>query len=124
MGDYAALYARLMAAGAGAGAGAGMGGPGIGEGGVAPEDETTKSDFKSEQSKSALTAGKILLQWKTQGMSDAGAAQQNYMEKVAAVKQGASEAVLQEQVPPGYHQAISKYFDTIGEGLAKPSGQQ
>jgi len=88
-----------------------------------PEDETAKSDFKSEQSRSALTAGKILLEWKTQGLSDVGATQENYKEKITQVKQGVSEAILQEQVPPGYHETIRKYFETVGEDVAKPSGR-
>jgi hypothetical protein len=32
---------------------------------------------------------------------------------VREVKQGVSEAIQQEQVPPGYHDAIKKYFDTL-----------
>ncbi len=31
------------------------------------------------------------------------------------VKQGVSEALQAEQVPPGYHDAIKKYFDTLPE---------
>jgi hypothetical protein len=29
------------------------------------------------------------------------------------VKQGATEAILQERVPPGYHSGIRKYFDEL-----------
>ncbi len=43
------------------------------------------------------------------------------METVTAVKQGADEAILQEQIPPSYHDAIQKYFDTIEVKNAGPS---
>jgi hypothetical protein len=31
------------------------------------------------------------------------------------VKQGVAEAIRSEQVPPGYHTTIQKYFDRLGE---------
>jgi hypothetical protein len=31
------------------------------------------------------------------------------------VKQGVSEAIRNERVPPGYHGAIQKYFDNLPE---------
>ena len=92
-----------------------MGGPGIGKGGKAPEKPEEKTDFKSERSRSALTAGKILLQWKTKEVSDPGTMRENYQSQLDAVKQGVTEAILQEQVPPGYHEAIQKYFDSLKE---------
>lgn len=134
MEGYARLYAKMLAEGLvgenegeggngpdGEGNGGGMGGRGRGRGGVAPEDPDAQTDFKSEQSKSALVAGKLLLQWKTHELSDKGEARENFLQRVADVKQGASEAILKEQVPPGYHDAITKYFDTMGESSAKPS---
>ncbi len=132
MQDYAELYKKLMAGGAcsackgkggacamcngtgrGSGRGAGMGGSGIGRGNIAPEDPDAKTDFTPEKSRSAMTAGKILMQWKTKELAPAGEAELNYNEALEQVKQGYSEAVLQEQVPPGYHEAIRKYFDTL-----------
>jgi hypothetical protein len=98
--------------------GPGMGGPGRGQGGKAPEDPTAKSDFTPEQAKSALTAGKMLLKWKARGVADAGKATEEYLRNIEKVKQGVSEAVLHEQVPPGYHEIIKKYFDTMG-GMKK-----
>ncbi len=97
-----------------------MVGPGIGEGGKAPEKDDEKTDFQSERSRSAFKAGKILLQWKTRELSDPGAAREAYEQQVEAVKQGVSEAILQEQVPPGYHEGIRRYFDALGETRDKP----
>jgi len=130
--DYARLYAELMEkcggcqGGAGTGlkpgVGAGMGGPGIGRGNVAPEDDSVETDFKPEKSRSALHAGKMLMQWKQRGLSDPGEAVEDYRQYVNDVKQGLSEAVLQERVPPGYHETIQKYFDTMEEAVGKPGG--
>ena len=38
-----------------------------------------------------------------------------FRDGVKRVKQGVSEAIQQEQVPPGYHEAIKKYFDSLPE---------
>ena len=115
--DFVALYQQML--GEHRGVGAGMRGPGIGDGGTAPRDDSLASGFKPEQSRSALTGGKMLLEWKTSEVSDAGTASKNYADAIKNVKQGVSEAILQEQVPPGYHEAIKRYFDTI-EKPAKP----
>ena len=112
-GDYAALFASKMAQlGELVPGGSGMG-PGIGNGAKRPEDESTKSDFKSEKSPSQLTAGKMLLEWKTKEVGETGARSEEFREGMQRVKQGVSEAIQQEQVPPGYHEAIKKYFDAL-----------
>lgn len=124
MEEYAEFYAELMAQlgmvegegegdEEGEGDGEGMGGRGMGRGAKAPEDDSITTDFKTEQSKSAVTAGKILLSVKTKGVSDRGDAKKEYRTAIEKVKQGYSEAILQEQVPPGYHDGIKKYFDNI-----------
>jgi hypothetical protein len=111
--DYQEFYAELMAElGLEPGEGAGEG-DGMGAGEPEPEDETAKTGFKTEQSKSAVTAGKVLLSLQTKGLSDTGEAEENYAAQINNVKQGVSEAILQEQVPPGYHEEIKKYFDTL-----------
>jgi hypothetical protein len=151
IGDYAALYEKLLAAqgscevcngqgackacdgkggacsvckgwgvcvtcggapGAG-GIGAGMGGPGTGEGGLAPEDPDAVTNFKTSKARTALQAGRMLMQIKTQGTAPSGEAEISHVEALEQVKQGYSEAILQEQVPPGYHDAIRKYFDSL-----------
>lgn len=113
MGDYAALFAKKMGAGSQPG-GPGMG-AGIGNGSRRPEDDSATSAFKPEKSRSALSGGKMLLQWKTSEVGDTGARAEDYREQVRQVKQGVSEAIVAEQVPPGYHSAIQKYFDSLPE---------
>jgi len=111
---YAALYAKLMAEmQEGEGEGGAFNGKGIGRGGVAPEDETTLTDFHDEKSKSALVAGKTLLEITTREVSASGEARERYLQNIERVRQGASEALLKEQVPPGYHEAIRQYFNAM-----------
>ena len=140
MADYMALYKKTMAgrcpscgkrlsdcAGTGACAGAGMGpgtgGTGRGAGGIAPEDPEARTDFQPEKSRSALTAGKILLSLKGRGVPDAGEAVVQYGRSVEDIKQGLNEAILHEQVPPAYHEAIRKYFDAM-EGTSERAGPE
>jgi len=124
--DYEAYFNSLLEGLGGQGGkgkggrGRGMGDEGIGRGGIAPEDEKQKTAFKSERSRSALRAGKLLLKWKTQGDAPPGKADENYRKLVREIRQGTSEAVLRERVPPGYHGAIQKYFDAIEKESAPP----
>jgi hypothetical protein len=108
--DYAEMYAQMMSDMEGMGE---LGGEGFGEGGEAPEDESVDTDFVDETSKSAIQKGKILLSMKTKGLSDTGEANKEYREAIQDVKQGAAEAIEQEDIPPGYVEAIQSYFDKI-----------
>jgi hypothetical protein len=114
-GDYKALYEKLMK-GAGDKMGPGMGPNGTpGFGGKAPENDESETAFKPERSPTQLTAGKTLLQWKTKEQGPIGERTEQYRDAVRQVKQGVSEAIAAEQVPPGYHSAIQKYFDSLPE---------
>ena len=106
--DYQELYAELM----GDMPGEGTGGEGQGGGGKVDEDDSSETGFKTEKSKSAITAGKVLLSFKTKGLSDRGEAKKQYNKLVIDLKQGMSEAIIQEQIPPGYHKGIKKYFNS------------
>jgi len=113
MADYEALYKKLCQ-NPGSGVGPGMGpNPGRGAGGKADENDEAETGFKQERSPTQLSAGKTLLQWKTQELGPKGARPEQYEEAVKQVKQGVSEAIAAEQVPPGYHGAIQKYFDSL-----------
>ncbi len=117
MDDYAQLYAQMLKDGRGGP----LGNEGIGEGGVAPENETAKTDFKTEQSKSQVTAGKILLSLKTKGLGETGDAKVEYREAINRLQDGVSEAILTEQIPPGYHDGIKGYFKGIIEAAPPPA---
>ncbi len=123
--DYEELFQELMAEmegerGDGDGGG---GGEGQGEGGPpAEEDDSQKTGFQKEESKQQLQAGKNILSWKTKGMSEAGEYKKAVGSSLRAVKQGVSEAIRKEEVPPGYVDGIKKYFDNIEETMEARSG--
>lgn len=93
--------------------------PGIGNGGTVGEDKNAKTALKDEKDKTQITAGKLLMEWKEEGVGETGQKTAQYEQAVRAVKQGVAEAIRSEQVPPGYHGAIQKYFDRLAE---KPAG--
>ena len=129
--EYAAMYEQMLAqqgacgacagclAGTGCtggGAGQGMKGPGTGEGGEAPEDDSLETDHVSEKSRSAMRAGKILMQWQTDESADRGRAAVDYDRQIRDLREGISEAVFNEGVPPVYHDTIRRYFDSLAGG--------
>ncbi|MDA0812672.1 MAG: hypothetical protein O3C21_09825 [Verrucomicrobia bacterium] len=117
MSDYEKLFKEMMAGkGMGQDPGQGQGefgGEGHGEGGKAPENPDSPTDFKSEKSKSALQKGKLLMNIKSKGQADVGEVDEAYKEAIGALREAASEAILQEQIPPGYHDSIRDYFDQM-----------
>lgn len=122
--DYEEMYAQMMAE-----MGQGEGDSdsekefndspdgGTGRGGKSPEDDSIETGFKDEKSKSKTRVGKILLTIKTKGMSDEGEAKKEYRSAISEVKEGLSEAIDQENIPPGYVDGIKKYFDDIEKTL-------
>ncbi len=79
------------------------------------EAEVEGEKYKTEHSKSSIKAGKVLLTLKTKGVGEKGERKTEYSNAVRTIKQGLSEAIVTEQVPPGYHEGIKKYFDSIEE---------
>jgi hypothetical protein len=112
MGDYCALYAKLLAQQGGIGPGMGPL-PGRGAGGKAPEDYSLASAFRPEKTETTLTTGKMLLEWKTSEVGESGPRAEAFRDGIQKVKQGVSEAIVSEQIPPGYHATIQKYFDAL-----------
>jgi len=88
-------------------------GAGPGNGALRPEDEFAKTGFKPEKSSAQLAGGKMLLEWKTKEVGESGARTEAYQSAVRSVQQGVAEAIQQEQVPPGYHETIKRYFDSL-----------
>ncbi len=116
--DYKKLYAQLMQErGQDGNGGKGKGGmgpnPGQGDGGKGKENDAATMLFDPQRSRSQLTAGQTLMQWKTNGPAEAGIAEEDYRRSLSEVRQGVSEALLHEQLPPGYQEAVKKYFDTL-----------
>jgi hypothetical protein len=100
-------------------------GMGLGQGlGIGPRpygDESLTNGFKPEKSISQVQPGRMLMEWKQREVSEAGPAREEYLRAVQDVRQQASEAVVEEQIPPGYQAAIKKYFDTLpNDAVAQP----
>lgn len=121
--DYEALYAQMLAE-----SGEEIqekegefaeGSPGFGKGGEAAEDDSVETGFKNEQSKSAVVAGKMLLSMQTKGEAEKGEVVRDYKQLLQSVKQGAMEAMNTEQIPPGYHESIKSYFNTLEKSKQK-----
>jgi hypothetical protein len=120
LGDLAAYAAYCEAQCQSLAAGMGMG-PGYGYGPRPYGDDKAATGFHPEKSASPLQPGRMLLEWKTREVSEAGPAREEYLRAVQDVRQQASEAVVQEQISPGYQAAIKKYFDTLNnDSGAKP----
>ena len=102
----------------------GLGGRGLGKGGKAPEDDSVKTGFQTEKTKTAIKKGKILLSMKTKDAPNADIKdlQAEYREIITDIKQATDEAIEKEDAPPGYHEGIKKYFDTLErlQGDSKP----
>jgi len=114
MADYEAMYDKLMKDA--------MPDTGeFGDGGPVDENDSKKSKFKTELSKSQISKGKVLLTLKTKGMGEHADVKEQYRSAVRDVKQGLSEAILREEIPPGYHEGIKGYFDSIEE--TPPAGK-
>ncbi len=123
--DYEKLYQKLLAERGGGEGQGGQGGqpgqgrgksgnnPGVGQGGTMGEDPNAKTALKDEKSKSQIGAGKLLMQWKEEGVGEIGDRGGDYQAAVRAIKDGVAEAIRNEQIPPGYHSAIQKYFDRL-----------
>jgi DNA repair exonuclease SbcCD ATPase subunit len=109
MADYEAMFAKLMKD---------KGNPdegGFGDGGQRDEKDSANSKFKTEISKSQVTKGKVLLSLKTKGMGEHVDFKEQYKAAVHDIKQGVSEAIQQEEIPPGYHDGIKSYFESLDE---------
>ncbi|NLW50089.1 MAG: hypothetical protein GXY85_04490 [Candidatus Brocadiaceae bacterium] len=125
--DYEDLYERLMG-----GCCTSCGGPldghgvcancrGIGgkeagtvAGGPSPGSTPLDTEYQPEKARASVRAGKMLLSIKAQGFSLTGQAAADYRQSAEEVRQGLNEAILHEQIPPAYHEAIRKYFDSLG----------
>jgi hypothetical protein len=128
--DYEKLYQKLLAERGGGQGGEGQGrgqngqgksgnNPGVGQGGSVGEDPTAKTGLKEEKAKTQIGAGKLLMEWKEEGVGEIGDRAGEYQAAVRAIKEGVAEAIRNEQIPPGYHSAIQKYFDRIPSDAPK-----
>jgi hypothetical protein len=98
------------------GSGPGLGGRGRGRGGNAPEKPDLDTEFITELSKSPVTKGKVLATQKSKGVSDKGDDRPRFRNPSPKSQQAVRRAIEQEQIPPGYHDSIKKYFKDLKDG--------
>jgi hypothetical protein len=96
------------------GHGAGQG-TGMADGSKVDENPDVKTKSRVVKGRGKLQAGKILMKWNVKELSKHGQVKEDYRKEVKKVKQSANEAILKEQVPPGYHESIKRYFNSIKE---------
>ena len=106
-------------AGQGQGQGAGIGqGAGTGNGtsgGGKPGEKEDDASTVKQNAKSKTQPGRILMEWKTKGLSEKGEVKEEYQAAMQEIREGVDEAISKEKIPPGYHEIIKKYF--LSEGL-------
>jgi hypothetical protein len=96
----------------------GMSGPNRGQaqGGNVGERPDARTDFTPERTRAALVAGRTLMQMKHQEPAQGGEVRVDRDAALQAVRAAVGEAILKEDVPPGYHDAVKGYFDKTGSG--------
>lgn len=110
--DYEELLKELMGEMA---QGDGMGERGQGRGDKAPENDELASQYKDENASSPVKAGKMLMSLNSKGEGEKGESKLEYQDLIRTVKQGVSEAIQKEEIPPGYQENIKKYFEDLDE---------
>lgn len=93
---------------------AGGGTNGLGGGGGQPGENDTETSTVKQNAKSKTQPGKILMEWKTKGLSEAGEVNEDYQAAMQEIREGVDEAISKEKIPPGYHEIIKKYFSSEG----------
>lgn len=108
-GQGKALTAGASPGEPGSGQGAGMGGPGQGRGNTANPYEEENVQFQDENVTSRWHQGRILGMVEVEG--EGGPAFSVVGESAAFIQAGGQEeAVVQEEVPPGYEEIVTNYF--------------
>ncbi len=93
-----------------------MGGPGQGSGGKAPESGNKNVKFDKEKVKGLVDSkGEILGGIFVKGQATKGEAKQEYIEAYKSEIQDSTDALTKEDIPLGYKQFVSTYFDSIDE---------
>lgn len=83
-------------------------------GGGLPGENDVASNTVKQNAKSKTQPGRILMEWKTKGLSDKGQVTEEYQEAMKEIREGVDEAISKEKIPPGYHEIIKKYFSSEG----------
>ena len=92
--------------------GPGTGGPGIGYG-PRSTDENGETSTKRTRIKNKPGQGPVIASWYFQESQVKGEAKRDFNEVVQAARDGAAEAISENQIPRKYEEAIKKYFGQL-----------
>lgn len=84
------------------------------QGGGRPGENEVDANTVKQNAKSKTQPGKILMEWKTKGLSEKGEVSEEYQAAMQEIREGVDEAISKEKIPPGYHDIIKKYFSSEG----------
>ena len=93
---------------------AGNGSNGGRNGGGTPGEKEDDASTIRQNAKSKTQPGRILMEWKTKGLSENGEVTEEYQAAMQEIREGVDEAISKEKIPPGYHEIIKKYFSSEG----------
>ena len=98
--------------------GGGTGGPGRGYG---PRDtaEGGTANFKKTRVNNKAAKGPIIASWYFKGPQIKTEARREFADVVQASKDGAAEAISENQIPRKYEESIKRYFGQLAESAAK-----
>jgi hypothetical protein len=96
------------------GFGPGTGGPGRGFG-LRGLDKSGQTATKKTKTKNETEQGPVIASWYVKGTQIKGEAKRDFTEVVQAARDGAAEAVSDNQIPRKYEQAIKSYFGRLEE---------
>jgi uncharacterized phage infection (PIP) family protein YhgE len=103
-GPFAEGYSR--------GAGGGTGGPGIGYG-PRKTDETGETATKRVRTKNKPGQGPVIASWYFKESQIKGEATRDFTEVIQAARDGAAEAITENEIPRKYEEAIKSYFGQL-----------
>jgi len=95
-------------------AGPGTGGPGIGHG---PRETDQRGDTSTKQTKVAgqTRPGPMVASWYVKGTQVKGETKRQFSQVVRAARDGAAEAISENQIPRKYEDAVKNYFGRLEE---------
>jgi uncharacterized membrane protein len=96
------------------GFGPGTGGPGRGFG-LRGLDKSGQTATKKTKTKNETERGPVIASWYVKGTQIKGEAKRDFTKVVQAARDGAAEAVSDNQIPRKYEQAIKSYFGRLEE---------
>jgi len=98
--------------------GSGTGGPGMGYGPRAG-DETGDTSTRKIRTENKPGEGPVIASWYFKGSQVKGESQRDFSEVVQAAREGAAEAISENEIPRKYEESLKKYFGQLEQSGEK-----